>query len=51
MKTLQNPLRNLYNRGKTNKAECDQMRKNNAKLARNHGLIKIHKTFTSISKC
>ena len=50
MTTLQNYLRNLCNRGEISKTEFDQMRPNNAKPARAHGLPKIHKTFTNFPK-
>ena len=50
METLQNYLRNLCNRGEISKAEFDQMRLKNVKPARAHGLSKIHKTFTNITK-
>ena len=48
--TLQNYLQNLCNRGEISKAEFDQIRPNNAKPARAHGLPKIYKTFTNIPK-
>ena len=50
MKTRQNYLRNLCNRGKFSKVQFDQMRPRNAKPAKAYGLPKIHKTFTNIPK-
>ena len=50
MTTLQHYLQNLCNRGEISKTDFDQRRSKNAKLAKAHGLPKIHKTLTNITK-
>ena len=46
--TLQNYLRKIYNRNKITTDKYDNIRPVSTKLARAHGLPKIHKTFDSL---
>ena len=46
--TLQNYLRNIYNRNEITKDEYDNMRPVSTKTARAHGLPKIYKTFDNL---
>ena len=50
MKSLQNYLRKIHNRGELTKDEFSLCRPKNAKLAKAHGLPKIHKSFDRIPK-
>ena len=50
MKSLQSYLRTLLKRNEITKAEFDMMRPKNARPARAHGLLKIHKGFSNIPK-
>ena len=50
MKTLQNYLLHLCNMEEISRAEFDQIRPKDAKPARAHGLPKMHKEFTTVTK-
>ena len=50
MKSLQNYLRKIHNRGELTKDEFSLCRPKNAKPAKAHGLPKIHKSFDRIPK-
>ena len=50
MKTLQSYLSTLHKRNELTKEQHDMMRPKNGKLARAHGLPKIHKEYSSIPK-
>ena len=50
MKTLQSYLSTLHKRNELTTEECNAMRPKNDKLARAHGLPKIHKEYNNIPK-
>ena len=50
MKTLQSYLSTLHKQNELTKAEYNTMRPKNGKLARAHGLPKIHKEYSNIPK-
>ena len=50
MKSLQNYLRKIHNRGELTKGEFNLCRPKNAKPVKAHGLPKIHKSFDRIPK-
>ena len=50
MKSLQNYLRKIHNRGELSEGEFNLCRPKNAKPAKAHGLPKIHKSFDRIPK-
>ena len=50
MKILQSYLSTLHKQNELTNEECDTMRPKNGKLARAHGLPKIHKEYNNIPK-